>query len=95
VPKPISIPLIFAVACVGFVGQAIGGRVVYGIAFVAIAVIAAWEWASLRESDRPPADIADRLGLHLAAFALILALPGLDMIGDWIVASLGNVVASE
>ena len=77
---PIGVPLFLAAACVGFIGEAIGGRVVYGIALVAIAVIAAWDWARLRASDRTPAEIADRLGLDLVVFAMFLAMPGLEMI---------------
>jgi hypothetical protein len=77
---PIGVPLFLAAACVGFIGEAIGGRVVYGIALAAIAGFAAWDWSRLRASDRPPTDIADRLAMDMALFALILALPGLEVI---------------
>jgi hypothetical protein len=77
---PIGVPLFLAAACLGFVGEAIGGRVVYGIALVAIVVLAARDWSRLRASDRSPTDIADRLAMHMALFAFILAMPGLEIL---------------
>ena len=77
---PIGVPLFLAAACLGFVGEAIGGRVVYGIALVAIVVLAARDWSRLRASDRPLTDVADRLAMHMVLFAFILAMPGLEML---------------
>jgi hypothetical protein len=77
---PIGIALFLVVAEVGFLGEAYGGRVVYGLALAGVVVLTAWDWWRLRRSEQTPRAVADRLAMDVVVFALVLALPGLETI---------------
>ena len=82
---PAGVGMLLLLAGVGFIGEVVvsvlqGSSVVHGFVLASAVAFTAAEWWRLRRSDD---QVADRLALYAAVFALALAAENLAAITGW------------
>jgi hypothetical protein len=82
--RPILLSAVLALAAIGLAGEIVAGRVVFGVAFEVVIVLAATDYWRLRSSSESAERVADRLVVYAAVLAIGVASHGLDVIESFL-----------